>query len=321
MVKILKLIFPDIFPVLLVLSVLLASLFPVSGVQAQEFHFLTNAAISLLFFLHGAKLARSTVIAGFTNWKLQSVTLMMTYLIFPILGLLIGFLSPGLLSREIYMGFLFLCILPSTVQSSIAFTAIAKGNVPAAVCAATLSNLLGIFITPFLADFLMNGQGHGASFETIKTITLQLLLPFILGQIVQPYSQLFLNKHKKIVRCVDMGSILLVVYTSFSDSVTSGLWREQAPVDLLIIAIIAGILLAIVLGMTIHGSRFLGFSKEDEITITFCGSKKTLASGVPMAMVLFSGQNIGALLLPLMIFHQIQLMVCAVIAQHYGKRE
>jgi Predicted Na+-dependent transporter len=310
----------DKFLMALIGAVLLATFLPVTGQMAVFFEYLVACAIALLFFLHGAKLSRSTVIAGIIHWRLHLVVLASTFVIFPVLGLLLGFLSPFPISPELYAGILFLCILPSTVQSSIAFTSIAGGNVPAAVCSATASNILGIFITPVLAALLLKKQGGGISLDSIEAIMLQLLLPFIIGQIIQPYAGSFLARYKKIIGVVDRGSIILVVYSAFSGAVVSGLWHRTSFEDLSILIIVCCALLAVILVITTYGSRLLGFSRADEITIVFCGSKKTLASGVPMATVLFAGQNIGAIILPLMLFHQIQLMVCAVIARHYARQ-
>ncbi|MEN3931665.1 bile acid:sodium symporter family protein [Microvirga sp. W0021] len=311
---------PDKFLVILITTLLLATFLPVTGKAADYFEYVINCAIALLFFLHGAKLERSTVIAGLVHWRLHLCVLTATFIIFPLLGLGIGILSPSLISPELYAGLMFLCILPSTVQSSIAFTSIAGGNVPAAVCAATASNIIGIFLTPLLAALFLQRQAGGVSLDSIEAIMLQLLLPFILGQIAQPFLGNFLAKYRKIVGIVDRGSIILVVYAAFSHAVSTGLWHRVSANDLIIILIVNGVLLAAILAITTYGSRLLGFNREDEITITFCGSKKTLASGVPMATVLFAGQNIGAILLPLMIFHQMQLMVCALLARHFAQQ-
>ncbi len=305
----------------LMLCVVLASVLPVSGETAVWFGWLVDAAIALLFFLHGAKLSRETVIAGMIHWRLHLTVLAATFVVFPLIGLGLRVLTPSFLNFDMYVGILFLCILPSTIQSSIAFTSIAGGNVPAAVCAATLSNLLGIFITPLAAGVLLSGKSGGISFGTLQTILLQLLLPFILGQIVQPYVGSLIARHRKLIGLVDRGSILLVVYGTFSAAVTSGLWRNTSLYDFTAMTVTCCILLAIMLAITILGSRALGFSREDESAIVFCGSKKSLASGVPIASVIFAGQNIGAILLPVMVFHQIQLMVCVVLARMFSRCE
>lgn len=310
---------PDTFTVMLVATVILASLLPVSGVPAYYFGYATKIAIGLLFFLHGARLSRDVVIAGLLHWRLHLTILGATFILFPLLGLGTGLLVPAVLSPALYTGVLFLCVLPSTVQSSIAFTSIAGGNVPAAICSATASNILGMFLTPILAGVLLSAQGQaGFSLDSLQSILLQLLAPFILGQILQPWVGDFLRSKRKLLLPVDRGSILMVVYLAFSESVTEGLWRTISIRDLVVIIIIDILLLAIVLAVTMFGSRWAGFSKTDEIAITFCGSKKSLASGVPIATVIFAGQSIGSIMLPLMLFHQIQLMVCAVIAQRYA---
>ncbi|MCV9966484.1 bile acid:sodium symporter [Pararhizobium sp. BT-229] len=313
---------PDTFTILLVLTVLLASLLPISGEPAEWFGVATKIAIGLLFFLHGARLSRDVVVAGLLHWRLHLVILASTFALFPLLGLAIGFLPSTLLPPALYTGILFLCVLPSTVQSSIAFTSMAGGNVPAAICAASASNIFGMFLTPLLVGLLFTAGGHaGFSFEALEQILLQLLAPFILGQILQPWIGNFIRSRKTLLMPVDRGSILMVVYLAFSEAVTEGLWHTFSIRDLSVVIVLDILLLAIVLTVTMFGSRLLGFSREDEIAITFCGSKKSLASGVPMANVIFAGQSVGSIVLPLMLFHQIQLMACAVIAQKYAERD
>ena len=312
---------PDRFTVMLILAVILATVLPVQGIWAEYFGLATDIAIALLFFLHGARLSRDVVIAGVLHWRLHLTILATTFAIFPLLGLAIGFVPEEILPAPLYMGILFLCVLPSTVQSSIAFTSMAGGNVPAAVVAASGSNILGMFLTPALVALLLSTTGDGGvSADALEKIALQLLAPFILGQILQPWIGNWIRARKKLLAPVDRGSILMVVYLAFSHAVVEGLWRTFSVSDIATVIVIDVLLLAVVLFLTMFGSRVLGFSKEDEITITFCGSKKSLASGVPMANAIFAGQSIGAIVLPLMLFHQIQLMVCAVIAQKYANR-
>ena len=310
---------PDTFTMLLVLTVLTASFFPVQGTGAHYFGIATNFAIGLLFFLHGARLSRDVVIAGLLHWRLHIVILLTTFGIFPLLALAMGVLVPTILPQALYTGILFLAVLPSTVQSSIAFTSIAGGNVPAAICAASASNIFGMFLTPLLVGVLFSVGGHGGfSWDVLEQIMLQLLAPFIAGQILQPWIGNWIRSKKKILMPVDRGSILMVVYSAFSEAVVEGLWHTFSLVDIVTVIVANMVLLTLVLCITMFGSRLLGFGRADEITITFCGSKKSLASGVPMANVIFAGQGIGAIVLPLMLFHQIQLMVCAVIAQKYA---
>ncbi len=304
----------DPFIVMMLGMVLAASLFPVRGDSAVVASRLTNAAIVLLFFLHGAKLSRQAVIAGFGNWRVHIVVLATTFIMFPLLGLGVRWLAGGFVQPLVLSGVLFLCLLPSTVQSSIAFTAIARGNVAAAVCSASLSNILGIVVTPLLVGLLM-GQTAGVSLDAVQKIALQLLLPFVLGHLARPWLEGFLNRHKSIVGKVDRGSILMVVYTAFSASVVEGLWHRVSLIDLGMVVVIDSLLLAVVLLATWWGAKRLGFVREDQIVVLFCGSKKSLASGVPIAGTLFPAAVLGPVILPLMLFHQIQLIVCAVIAR------
>jgi sodium/bile acid cotransporter 7 len=299
--------------------VVLASILPVRGEAAHGLSLIVKLAIALLFFLHGAKLSREAVVAGVTHWRLHLLILAFTFVMFPVLGVIAAKL--GVLSSTLAAGMLFLCCLPSTVQSSIAFTSIARGNVAAAVCAASASNLFGIFITPVLVGLLMHTQGGAAGgWKSIQDIVVQLLIPFIIGQLVRPLVAKWVEKHKALVGYVDRGSILLVVYAAFSEAVVGGIWRKVSVLEMVVLLAACCVLLAIVLAATAYGARALGFSKEDEITIMFCGSKKSMATGVPMAGILFPGPTAGIIVLPLMIFHQIQLMACSVIAQHYAKR-
>jgi sodium/bile acid cotransporter 7 len=227
----------------------------------------------------------------------------------------------ALLTPELYLGILFLCALPSTVQSSIAFTAMARGNVAAAVCSASASNFIGIFLTPLLVSVLVvRGAGSGSAFDSILSIVEQLLLPFLAGQFLRPRIGAWVDRHKPLLRWVDQGSILLVVYAAFSDSVIEGLWQKLSVPALVALAAVSCTMLAIALVLATVVSRKLGFNKEDEIVIVFCGSKKSLASGVPMAKVLFPHGALGTIILPLMLFHQIQLMVCAILAQRFARR-
>ena len=312
----------DRFTILLFVMVLLASVLPVSGQAAEVFGWVTTGAIAILFFLHGAKLSREAVVQGIMHWKLHTLVFALTFALFPILGLLAKPILLPMLGQELYWGFLFMCFLPSTVQSSIAFTSVAHGNVAGAVCSASFSNLIGMFITPLLVAFFILGQSdHGFDpTSSIIQITLLLLVPFILGQILRPWIYPQMMKMPKIVKVFDQGSILLVVYGAFSSAVVAGLWNEVSLSTLLLLLLACSVLLTIVMLLSLYIPRWLGFSRADQKTAFFCGSKKTLASGVPMAQILFIGQPLGMIVLPIMIFHQIQLMVCGVIANYWAKQ-
>ncbi len=312
---------PDRFTCALVVTVTLASLLPCRGHVASAFEVLTDLAIALLFFLHGAKLSREAVVAGMTHWRLHLTVLASTFVLFPVLGLLLRPVLSPLVTPSLYLGVLFLCTLPSTVQSSIAFTSMARGNIPAAICAASASSLLGIFITPLLVGVMLESHGQGGmSWDAVGGIVLQLLVPFVAGQVAQRWIGRWVSRNRALLAYVDQGSILLVVYTAFSVAVLQGLWKQMPLPVLGGLLVVNAVLLAIALLVTRYGSRALGFGREDEITIVFCGSKKSLASGVPMAKVLFAGHPLGAIVLPIMLFHQIQLMTCAVLARRYAER-
>ncbi|MEQ1969014.1 bile acid:sodium symporter family protein [Xenorhabdus nematophila] len=313
----------DSFLVILITVVIIASFFPCEGEVKKWFQHLTTAAIALLFFMHGAKLSRDAILAGIGHWRLHLVIFSSTFVLFPILGMGLYFMVPEWMSPTVYMGFLYLCALPATVQSAIAFTSVAGGNVAAAICSASASSLLGVFLSPLLVGVLIqthDGSAQTDTWKAIKDIILQLMVPFIVGHLSRPLIAGWVEKHKKLVNVTDRSSILLVVYVAFSAAVVEGIWHKIDAGSLMMIGVVCCVLLAVVLVINVYSSRLLGFSKEDEITIVFCGSKKSLANGVPMANVLFSASMVGVMLLPLMIFHQIQLMVCAVLAQRYAKR-
>ncbi len=314
---------PDNFTLALLSVVTLASLLPASGRVAHFFEGLTTVAIGLLFFLHGAKLSREAIVNGLMHWRLHLLVFASTFVLFPVLGLVLKPILLPLVTPELYTGVLYLCVLPATVQSAIAFTAMARGNMPAAICSASASTLLGVFITPVLVNLVVlpsGGHAASSSLDSIGRILLQLMVPFAAGHLLRPLIGKWIQRRAAVLKFVDQGSILLVVYTAFSAAVIEGLWK-QVPVHALVgLLVVCAVVLGLALSLTTLLARKLGFDTEDEITIVFCGSKKSLASGIPMAKVLFASHAVGAIVLPLMLFHQMQLMVCAVLAQRYARR-
>ncbi|MBE2993169.1 bile acid:sodium symporter [Sphingomonas sp. CFBP 13603] len=299
-------------------TVVLASILPARGEMATIVGYAADIGIVLLFFLHGAKLSRDAIWAGLRNWKLHLAVLAITFVAFPLFGL--GLTALPFVTGPLAAGLLFLTLLPSTVQSSIAFTAIARGNVAAAVCSASFSNLLGILVTPALVALLMNTSGSGGiSIESIEAIVLQLLVPFVAGHLLRPWIGAWVTRNKGLLTVVDRGSILLVVYSAFGAAVVEGLWTKLSIGDLILIGLLCAALLAFVLGLTFAVARLMKLPREDAIVLQFCGSKKSLASGVPMAGVLFPPAQVGVILLPVMLFHQLQLIACAVIARRYAE--
>ncbi|MFI1646925.1 bile acid:sodium symporter family protein [Streptomyces avidinii] len=305
----------DPYVLALLATVGLAALLPARGPAATLADIASTAAVALLFFLYGARLSTREALDGLRHWRLHLTVLAATFVVFPLLGLAARGLVPGLLTAPLYSGLLFLCLVPSTVQSSIAFTSIARGNVPAAICAGSFSSLAGIVLTPLLAAALLGGDAGSFSFDSLLKITLQLLLPFLLGQALRPRVGGFLARHKQVLGRVDRGSILLVVYAAFSAGVVAGIWHRVSLLRLAALTLVEAVLLAVMLLATWYGAARLGFGRADRIAIQFAGSKKSLAAGLPMASVLF-GAHAALAVLPLMLFHQMQLMVCAVIARH-----
>lgn len=297
-----------------------ATVLPCQGSTKTFFSYMTTVAIALLFFMHGAKLSRQAITEGIRHWRLHLVVFCSTFILFPLIGLGLRILVPHWLSPELYLGFLYLCALPATVQSAIAFTSVAGGNVAAAVCSASASSILGVFLSPVLVGLMMPTSGSSVdTTAAIESILLQLMLPFVLGHLARPLIANWIHKHKVWINRTDRGSILLVVYVAFSDAVVEGLWHKVNLGSIGMIVILSLLILFLVISINTLVARSLGFNRADEITIVFCGSKKSLANGVPMANVLFPASIVGIMLLPLMIFHQLQLMICAVLAQRYAR--
>ncbi|MFE9684384.1 bile acid:sodium symporter family protein [Streptomyces sp. NPDC006285] len=308
----------DPYVLLLLGTVGLAALLPARGTGADVASGASTAAIAFLFFLYGARLSTREAMDGVRHWRLHLTVLACTFLVFPLLGLATRGLEPVFLDHSLHTGLLFLTLVPSTVQSSIAFTSMARGNVPAAICAGSFSSLVGIVLTPLLAAALLGGGAGGFSADSLAKIVLQLLVPFLAGQLLRRWIGGFVTRHKKVLGYVDRGSILLVVYTAFSEGMVAGIWHQVSPLRLTGLLAVEAVLLAIMLTLTWYGSKALGFGREDRVAIQFAGSKKSLAAGLPMASVLFGAQASLAVL-PLMLFHQMQLMVCAVIAKRRAR--
>jgi len=309
----------DGFLAAILLTVAFASFLPARGDAATAVGWLTDAAIALLFFMHGARLSPEAALLGARQWRLHTMVFLSTFALFPLLGVSAHVLAPSLLPAPLWAGLILLTALPSTVQASIAFTSVAGGNVPAALCSASASNLLGVFLTPLIAGLLLARHGVDLSARSVLAIVVQLLLPFVAGQLLRPWIGGRVARNARALKSVDYGSILLIVYSAFSHGVVDGIWHQIDAGDLFKVALVDVALLAAVMAILTFASRQFGFSRADEITIVFCGSKKSLASGLPIATLLFAG-HVGLVVIPLMLFHQIQLMVCASLARHYAAR-
>ena len=306
--------------VLAILSaVVVAALVPATGAAAEVLDMVTRCGIGLLFFLYGTRLEPRETLAGLTHWRLHGTVFAFTFLVFPALGLLTRPVLEPLLGPELTLGVLYLCLVPSTVQSSITFVSLARGSAGAAVVSASMSNLLGVVLTPLLVLALLGtgGSVHIGG-DAVVAICVQLLLPFLLGQLLRRWVQPLLGRIPHLA-LFDKTTIVLIVYAAFSQGMVEGIWSRIDAGQLAVLLIGCTGLLAAVLGLTALAARVLGFSTADTRVVQFCGSKKSLATGLPMAAVLFAGQPVGMIVLPLMVFHQIQLIVCSWLASRYGR--
>ena len=305
--------------VLIVLAVIIAIIAPARGTFAEIFSIATKVGIAFLFFLYGARLSTRQALDGVKNWKLHLTILAFTFALYPLVGVLLRPLT-AFIPEDLYLGILYLTLVPSTVQSSVAFTSIAGGNVAGAIVSASASNLAGVVLTPLLVMGLM-GAGDGIHIDSgvFVEISLLLLFPFILGQLLRKWiKNIAASKATKIV---DRGSIAMVVYSAFSAGVVGGVWSRMGVWEVIFLVAFAAALVAFMLWLTRVISARLGFARADVIAIEFCGSKKSLATGLPMASVIFAadGAQLGLLILPLMIYHQVQLMICSWLAARYGR--
>lgn len=305
----------DPFLLYILASAALGFFLPVAGTASEVLDWATKAAIFLLFFGYGARLEAAEAWAGLKHWRLHLTILACTFVVFPLLGL--GLLHLPWYSPELAVGLAFLTLVPSTVQSSITFTSIARGNIAGAIVSATTSNLLGVLLTPLLVMALLPTVGGAPiGWGSFLAVTVQLLLPFVLGQLSRPWTADFMARHKARLKWLDQGVICLVVYGAFGDLRRGGVTVTGQ--DLLIMVALCLAILGLMLLLTQQLARALRFSRADEIAIVFCGTKKSLATGVPMATVLFTGQPVGLIVFPLMVFHTLQLIACSIIAQRYA---
>lgn len=316
-----KKLLPDRFILALIATLLAATLFPASGVAANVVSTLASAAVVVLFFFVGCKLPRQAIFDALIHWRLHAVILASTFVAFPAMMLALHKLVPTLLDPALWTGFFFLAVLPSTVQSSIALTSIARGNVASAVASASVSQVLGVFLTPILFGLIVGSSVAATAQGGLGKIALQILLPFVVGHLSRPVLKDWVERNKKYISLTDRLTILLAVFSAFSSAVLEGIWQRLPITGLLIVVAMSAVVLGLALALTALAAKLCGFSTGDRIAVIFCGTKKSLVQGVPMARVMFSGPDAGLILLPIMIFHQLQLMVCSAIAQKFADRD
>jgi solute carrier family 10 (sodium/bile acid cotransporter), member 7 len=302
----------------ILLTVGVATLIPCRGRAATALDQVVTVAIAVVFFLYGVKVPTGQAVQSLRHWRLHLVTVLLTFVAFPVLALAGWLLVPSVLDPRLYAGVVFLCVLPSTVQSSVALTAIARGNEAAAICSASLSSLLGVVLTPVLTAVLISAEGAGLSGKSLGDIALRLLLPFLLGQVAQRRIGRRVRAHTRQLSLLDRGVILLMVYLAFSRGLVTGVWHRLEPAKFVPLLIVIAALLAVALGGAASLSRAFGFTRDDRVTVLFCGSQKSLAMGLPMATVIFAEDTVGLMILPLMLYHQLQLLVCSWLARRFG---
>ena len=311
----------DWFLVAIVTAAVVATIVPARGAAVPVLDHTTTVLIAVLFFLYGARLSPQESLEGLRNWRLHAVIFGFTFVLFPVIGVAMRVLRPWLLSPALYTGVLWVTLVPSTVQSSINFTSIAKGNVAGAIVSASFSNLIGVFMTPLLALGLMTTTGgFRISGSSILDLVAQLLVPFAVGQLSRRWTAGFVNAHPRL-KLVDQGSIVLIVYSAFSHGMRERMWSQVSIWSIVKLVIVCISLVAFMLWLTWTVARRLGFDRGDAIAIQFCGTKKSMATGLPMATVLFAGMpDVALFVLPLMIFHQVQLMACGWLAGRYARQ-
>jgi sodium/bile acid cotransporter 7 len=305
-------------------AVVLAALFPGFGRSGGPMHadVVANVGIFLVFFLHGLGLSPERMKAGVTRWRLHVLVQAFTFGVFPVLWWALNALVGRWIPADLSLGFLYLCAVPSTISSSVAMTAMARGNVAGAIFNASLSSLLGVVLTPLLVGLLARTTGQALSWtDAILKLAGLLVLPLVAGQVLRPLIGRAFARYQRYTNIFDRLVILLLVYASFCDSVEAGLFTRYGSGLLAVTLGGAALILTVVLVLSTFAARRARFDKEDEIAAVFCGSKKTLASGVPMARILFGAHPaLGLIVLPLMFYHQLQLIICSVLAERYAAR-
>ncbi|EKO3488145.1 bile acid:sodium symporter [Vibrio fluvialis] len=312
------------FLVGMVVAIALATVTSELGRSGGVIHLdqLTGIGIAIVFFLHGLGLSPQAIKAGLTNWRLHVYIQMATFVVYPILWVIFGEAFLAYMPSALAFGFCYLLVLPSTISSSVAMTSVGKGNVPGAIFNASLSSILGVFITPLLIQLFMGFEGVQLDLlDSVISISKLLLLPMIAGQIMRPYLVAWVDRHKAVVNKVDKYVILLIVYNAFCDSVVNGIWSEFSVGLLATSIIICTVILLVMVHLIQWGAHRTKFTLPDEVAAVFCGTKKTLAAGIPMAKVIFGADpSLGMILLPIMLYHPIQIFYCAVLANRYARQ-
>lgn len=300
----------------------LAWLVPDLGRSGGFLHidFYTNYGISMVFLLYGLTLSWDRVRAGALNWRLHLVVLGATFIVYPALVWGIGAAAGSMIGSDVKLGFFYLSASPSTISSSVAMTSIARGNVAGAIFNASLSSLVGVFVTPLWVNWYLSQTGEALALgHVILKILLLVFAPIVLGQAVRPLLADWIARQKLLVKVIDRGTILAIVFNSLANSVADGVWKGRGAALVLLVAIGAMLLFASMFLLLEAICKALGFNRADTIAGVFCGTKKSLASGISMAKVMFgSSPSLGMIILPFVIYHLLQLIAASVIARRWA---
>lgn len=309
----------DPFVAALLAAAIVASFAPATGAVYVALQWVTRIAIALLFFLYGVRLSTSETLHGIKNWRLQAAVLATTFVMFPLAGIAAARLTSGWLGPVLASGILLLCLVPSTVQSNVVMTTVAGGDTAGAVVAASLSNVVGVFLTPALVAAVMAARAEVDGAAVIRIVA-QLLAPFVLGQLARPLLAGWVRRNDHWLKFLDRSSVVLVVYVAFSAGATSGVWADTTVWAVVGVVGVAFTLLAAASAWAWGAGRVLGLARHARIALLFCGSNKSLATGLPMATVLFPGRHLALLVLPLMIYHQLQVLAGGSLAARLGRQ-
>jgi solute carrier family 10 (sodium/bile acid cotransporter), member 7 len=315
----------NVFFLLMLFGVLLSWLFPYYGTAQSPLPlaFIIKYGVPVIFFFYGLRLSPEQLRAGLGNWKLHLLVHGTTFLLFPLFVLMFSFLHDDPEYKLLWLGTFYLAVLPSTVSSSVVMVSIARGNLPAAIFNASLSSIIGIFITPlWMSFFIKETAGTAALADVIVKLCFQVLVPVIAGFLLHGRLGHLAEKHKQSLRYFDQSIILLIIYTAFCESFYGNVFSTHSLAEIVLLAVIMLAFFLAMFGlMQVIGSAFK-FSREDRITLLFCGSKKSLVQGALMGRLLFPDPVIlGVVLLPLVLYHALQLLAGSAIAERLANQK
>ncbi len=324
MFKLLSRIGIDAFLIGLMSMVVLAWVAPELGRSGGLLHMdlFTGYGVALVFLLYGLTLPPERLKAGLMNWRLHTLVQTSTFLLFPALVWGLGAALAGWVDANVRLGFFVLAALPSTISSSVAMTSIARGNVAGAIFNASLSSLIGVVLTPLWVNWYLSAGGGSLDLgRVLLKILLLVLTPIVVGQVLRPWLHAWLDRNMRWLKQLDRATILAIVFNSFSDSIAEGVWAEHGADTLILVAGGSFVLFFFVFGLLSVLCRLLGFNREDAIAGVFCGTKKSLAAGVPMAKIMFGASPVlGMVIAPTILYHFIQLVAASIIARRWQDR-